>query len=471
MGLLKKRLNIYKTKKLFKLLINGNPEKIQKYGENLVLPAFKKAYSEIPAFKKIYNNLNIDNIHTFQDYKRSIQIIEKDDVFTKYKLKDLCRNSKIDDMRLAMTSSGFSGIFSYGIITKENEEVLTYNIDTVLNHIFNIFSVNTFLINALPMGVKANTSLPTANTSVRPDMVFSMVDKFKEEFEQILIVSDPHFIKYIIEHGLEKNFNWEAINVKFICGEDWMSESLRGYFLKILGCKYNKNKVVVGQTMGLTELDLNLLHESPELIFIRKEILDNEKLRVALFGDKFRFTPTLLHYYPHRCFIEVKDNKEIGELVYSMLSPSLIAPVFRYNSKDTGKIFSYEEFCKILDHFGLSDLRPRLKLPICAIFGRERRFVSYKNYKVHVEDIREAIFLDHDVAKSITGMFRLNQLKNNILLDIQLKENLKVNKNIVKKINAVIKKYLGFLPKIKVWEYSKFPYQMKLDYETKFKCI
>jgi len=52
-----------------------------------------------------------------------------------------------------------------------------------------------------PHGVKIPTSLPVADTSVRPDMALAIYKKFSDKFDQTIFVSDPHFLKKLVEEA------------------------------------------------------------------------------------------------------------------------------------------------------------------------------------------------------------------------------------------------------------------------------
>lgn len=464
------RLAGMKKRKFIRLLTQTDPSQIQKFGDNLVVPAFKKAYKEVPAFKEIYKGLDMHKITSLEMFLKKVPVIEKKDVFPKFALIDLCRNGDDGDVEYVMTSSGFSNLFAYGCVTKDNLQRLKYNIDSILDYFYDTTNKKTLIINALPMGVKFNTDNRLANTSVRPDMVWAILEKFQNAVDQFVIVSDPHFIKFLVEYLDTKMNNLRQLDIKLICGEDWMPESLRAYLLKFLAKSYDDPAPVVAQTMGLAELDLNLLHESQELIQVRKAISEDQKLKEAFFGTQFKYTPSLLHYYPHRCYIEVKGGKDTGQLVFSMLSSALLIPLFRYNSKDIGKLFTYEEFCSLLEKNGLGNHKPHLKLPVCAVFGRENKYAAQGKKKVYSEEIKEALYKNYDIAKVVTGMFHLSA-KNRILVEIQLREGTKNSDKLQAAVEKEISTYLGFSVQVKVYEYLKFPHQIKLDYETKFRTV
>ena len=90
------------------------------------------------------------------------------------------------------------------------------------------------------MGVRVPTSLPVADTSVRRDMALAIFRQFSSEFDQMIILSDPHFLKKILEEGVEQGIDWKRENVHLITGEDWMPETFRSYLGSLLGTDWER---------------------------------------------------------------------------------------------------------------------------------------------------------------------------------------------------------------------------------------
>ena len=350
----------WERQKAIKILTTTDPEKIEAYGKKLLIKAFHRAAQRVPAYKNLLRKRGVDpaKVKDVESFKRIVPVITKEDIFHDYEIEDLCIDGRLDRMKNPMTSSGFSGVFSFGINTEGNLRNAERSIDTALDYTFNITQRKTFIINCIPMGVKIPTSLPVADTSVRSDMALAIYKKFAPKFDQTIFVSDPHFLKKLIEDGLEQGLDWRKENVHLISGGDWFSESFRSYLGSILGTDWsNTKRGFIGATMGIAELDLNLFHESVHTIQIRRVAQEDKDLRCALFGEGVEVCPILFHYYPHRIFLEAigaKGDKQ--EFVFSMLSRSLLIPLMRYNSRDTGTIFSYEDLKQILERWGHNNL-------------------------------------------------------------------------------------------------------------------
>lgn len=453
-----------------KLLRTVDPERIEQYGQRLLIQAFRRAATRVPAYKQILKEHGVDcraitNIDTF---KKLIPVITKHDVFPRFEIEDLCVGGTIKDMKLAMSSSGFSGVYSYGINTNLNYKNIAKSIDTAMDYVFDISGKKTFLVNCIPMGVKVHTSLQLCENSVRSDMAIALIKKFSHKFEQTLIVSDPNFLKKLVEEANEQGVDWKKLNISLIFGEDWFSESFRSYMAHLINLDLNNPQGrFVGATMGIAELDLNLFHESKYTIGIRSKLQDDPAFRKELFQEELKSSPIIFHYYPHRIFLEAlpEDSPE-KELVFSMLSPTMLVPLMRYNSQDRGWTFSYRKIEQILNKFGYQGLMPDLHLPIVAVGGRKDRFMEVKGVKVYPEDIKQGLYEDFDLAALTTGYFKLNKEKQ--ILEVQLKKGVIATEDLKNRFRSACLKYAATDLPVSLYPYQDFPYGMELDYERKF---
>ncbi len=468
----KKVYTDWKRKKILKFLTDSDPTDIIAFGEKHLIPAFKRAATKMPAYATLLreNNVNHEEIKTVEDFTENIPIFSKNDFFADTPINELCINKDIYSMKLAMSSSGFSGVYSFGINTKQNQDNIAFSIDTSLEYLFKISKQKTFLVNCVPMGVKIPTSLPIAETSIRSDMALAIIKKFSPFYEQFIIVSDPHFLKKIIEDGIEQGIDWKKMMINLIAGEDWFSESFRLYLSELVGIDIaHPEKGFFAATMGIAELDLNLFHDSIDTIRLRQELQNNTSLKHKLFGKGINITPLIFHYFPHRVFLETTNN---DELVFTMLSQQFLIPLIRYNSQDQGYIRSYEFIKKVLTEEGYPHLIPELKLPLVAVAGRKGRWLSVKGKIVTPEEIKEGLYSDFEVAFLTTGYFKLSQKSvNDGKIEIQLKEGVKQTEDLKAKFTNALLKYVDADLEIQFYHYHDFPYGMVLDYESKFKCI
>ncbi|MFA7319176.1 MAG: hypothetical protein WC022_01090 [Parcubacteria group bacterium] len=462
-------------RKTIKILTQTEPSRIVKYGEDMVVPAFLRAARHLPAYAKFLQDKKVDleKVKDLETFKKFVPIVCKTDIFPQNELKDYCLDASTEEVKSVMTSSGFSGVFSFGLNTEENLKKAERSIDTALDYAFDISNRKTFLMNCLPMGVRVPTSLKYADTSVRLDMALAIFKKIIPEFDQVIFISDPHVIKNLLEEGIEQGIDWKKHCVHIIMGEDWISESMRGYLCHLLGSENMKREEgLVAITFGSAELELNLFHESVQSIMIRQAAQKDKKLRYALFGEGVEVCPNIFHYYPHRSYIEtVSEPGGKPELVFSMLSPTLLTPLMRYNIKDNGSLMSYDELKKILEDNGYVHLAPELKLPLVILGGRNEKTLRIGNFSASPEEIKQGIYENFELAGATTGYFRLSVGDDKFKIEIQLRKNITPDDALKNKFSEAIEKYIKGPKNICLYSYEEFPYSMELDYERKFKNV
>ena len=473
--MIKRELTLFERKKTLKILMTTAPEKIVSYGEEQLLKAFQRTAARVPAYKDILKKAGCSpaNITSISAFKNMVPLITKEDVFPRYPIQDLCLDGSIGRIRSAMSSSGFSGVYSFGINTEKNHRNAVKAIDTTLDYIFGTSKKKTLFINSLPMGVRVPTALPVADTSIRWDMALAIFQKFSPGFDQIIMLSDPHFLKKILEDGIEQGIDWKSQNIHLITGEDWIPETFRSYLGNILGTDWERmDRGLIGGTMGVAELDLNLFHESRDSIRIQRAALVDKRLRYALYGEGCEVQPTLFHYYPHRTFLEVVHSGDGSpELVVSMLSDALLIPLIRYNVKDVARIYSYSEIKTILHDCGYGNLCPKLQLPMLSVGGRKNRTLTIENDSITPEAVKQGIYTDFAVAGATTGYFRLSIKDNTFVIEVQLKKGLAISPEREKAFRGAIQSHVSAPFTLQIYPYQDFPYSMVLDYERKFKNI
>lgn len=457
---------------LIRLLRETPPEMIRAMGKAQALEAVQRVTSSVPFYNQLLAEQDIkpEEIDSMAAFCSRLPILDKHNTFGRFGIPELSVGGNLDGLRTVLTSSGHSGVFSFGVNTRENLIRSARSIDTGLQYLFDIDDKPTLLINCLPMGVKVNTNATfLAETSVRDDMVFALVKKFGPEFEQIILVGEGSFIKKIIEDGQEyQGIDWSRLKVHIITGEEGIAENYRTYIGGLIGLTDfdAPEGKIVGSSMGVAELDLNIFHETRETIRIRRLAHRDAGLRKALFGEDHGFCPMFFIYYPHRCYVETLGGA-IGELVISMLSPEMKIPLLRYRAGDIGKLFEYREVVDTVARHG-SGIEPDLKLPFVGVYGRGKVLPTAKG-PIFPEAVKEALYAHADIAATITGNFRLRMEREMAVLNIQLRESKKTAPNTVERFLAALADYSAIVPeRVTFDEYLAFPYNMGVDWERKF---
>ena len=87
---------------------------------------------------------------------------------------------------------------------------------------------------------------------------------------------------------------------------------------------------------------------------------------------------------------------------------------------------------------------------------------------MYVEDIKEGLFSEAEIASKVTGLMKAFTEKNKVLVLVHLKAGVQHSKNLEKKILESIHKYLSIEVEIQLISYYEFHDAIELNYEKKF---
>lgn len=465
-------------KELIRQLRETSPAEIVSAGEHLAISAFRRTVQSVPAYRNLIVDqcrIDPDAVTDMKTFCSLLPLLDKHQTFGKCTIHELCVGGTLEGVRSLLTSSGHSGVFSFGVNTEENLQRSSRSIDMGLQYIFNVDELRTLLINALPMGVKVHTKATVlAETSVRDDMVYALVKKFKDEFDQIIIVGEGSFVKKIIEDGRDEHgIDWEAIRVHLITGEEGIAENYRTYIGRLIGLEDfgDRHGKVIMSSMGVAELDLNIFHETYDTVSIRRLAHQNAAVRKALFGANARYCPMFFIYYPHRCFVEeYSTNLDQPEIVMSILSEEMKIPLMRYRTGDYGNTYTYDKVVGALKATG-HHFEPDLKLPFVSVYGRGK-FVETSQGFLYPEAVKEAIYAAPSLASSVTGNFRMvADPAGGATVHFQLKRGTTLPSKAEADFRETLSVYSECQAKPRFSAYEKFPYAMEVDYERKFRYV
>jgi len=438
--------------------------------EHPVISAFQSAAEQVPAYRSILDRSGTDpaGIHSLDDFRRDVPIIDKAQTFGSFPVAQLCRNGQIGKPTGVLTSSGHSGLFAFGIYDPDSAQGEIDRIDDALDMLFNVRSKATLLINCLPMGVQVHTRACTlAQISVRADMATALVNQFAEHYEQIIMIGEAAFIKHVLELGQSQGIDWRKLLVQIIVGEEPLAENARKYLQDIVGIDINQPETgFVGSSMGVAELGLNLFSELPELIALRRFLHENPVYRKAIFGESSNNTPMLFAYDPRRVFVEILEG---GDMVLSVLDTNCPIPLIRYRTGDMASALSREIITKISPAMAQATSAMG-ELPIVAVEGRgEAR--SSGGVSVYPEEVKEGIYHNPELARMTTANFRLRSGREQGLLRIQLSPGVVAEAGLEEKFSEAISNYVMAPLKVECEPYETFKGGMTLDYERKFAYI
>ena len=458
--------------RITRFLATSSPQDLLARSQRDVLKAFRRAARQVPAYKRLLaeSGVDPDEIATLEQFQQRVPLVDKQTLFPDNDLADLCVGGNLDDVALFHTSSGRSGVFSYGVATRRDMRRAALGIEYLLDRNFDIFGRKTLLINCNAMGVKVPTrTLALAETSVRADTVLALVRKLSGQFDQFILNGESPFLKKVIEDGIEDGINWKDMLVNVVTGGEFLAENYRGYLAYLLGIDVDRPDTgMIGFNMGLSELSLSIFCESAETIRIRRAAMQDSQLRYDLFGEGTEACPQLMQYHPSQTYIEsIDDPAGSPQLVVSMLDRRLKIPVIRYNTGDTVETMTYGQLQAILARHECQSLVPALHLPVGIIWGCRRPADRDKRQPITQMEVKEALYSDFDVAGQLTANFRIETHDDKTTILIQGKDNATAPASLAPRLAENLRIYTDAEFDLRVLPYREFPYGLDHNYEKK----
>jgi len=230
--------------------------------------------------------------------------------------------------------------------------------------------------------------------------ILRVVERLGADFDQIVLLGYPPFLKDVIDGGLANAVDWPRYGPKLVMAGEVFSEEWR---------------TLVGQRLGSTEpcfdsaslygtADAGVLgNETPLSVSVRRFLAEHPEAARELFGESR--LPTLVQYDPRVRFFEVCD----GTLLFSGDNG---APLVRYHIADSGGLIDYAEMLAFLERHGFDPL-PALRrasdrgvrpLPFAYVFGRADFTISYFGANVYPENVTVGLE-QAPIDKWVTGKF------------------------------------------------------------------
>jgi phenylacetate-CoA ligase len=451
------------------LLAKATPEKLLAISKQRLLKAFRAAATS-EAYRTLLREHDLDwqSLSSADEILRRAPVLNKQNTFTSFSLTQLAMPGTLSQIAGVLTSSGATGRLSFGLSTWAAARAAADDIDLGLQEAFDIDHLRTLVINCLPMGVRfSSNTVCVAETSVREDMALAIARDVGPQFDQIILIGDPLFLKCFVDLARDQGANWGRQRISVIIGEEPFAENYRAYLARQLGI--DQDSTIggwIGSSFGIAELGLNILFETRQTVQFRRLARAHPGFRDALLGpgSPHAAVATLFHYNPLRTFIEIIEPNEqgFGQLIVSMIEHGRVIPLIRYTTGDIARVVTPENIRRAIDQLGLAMLTLS-PLPMIALLGREKSTLSAGGNVIQFQD---ALYENHGVADVVTGAFRLETEDERVTMHIQLRKN--QAEPHASLISGALPEELRAHVDIKFWAYLDFPFGLTLDYERKF---
>lgn len=459
-------------------LARSKPNDLIAKGEKHLLATFRRAATQSPAYKTLLAEVGvkISDIQTPQDVFTRCPVLNKANTFHRFNVSQLlCNKLPVAELASLLTSSGQSGTgFALGVSTRKQARRAASLIDLGLELAFDIDKHHTLLVNCLPMGVTfASEAVCVANVSVREDMACAVIQQAGALFDQIILCGDPLFLKRLCDYSQDIGLDWRQHRVHVVIGEETFSETFRDYLAQVLGIQPDDPASgLIGSSMGMGELGLNLFNETRETVALRRACIRYPDLLKQLTGIDLAVSPapTFLVYNPLRIAIEITspDAKGVGDLLISLLDMGAPIPLIRYATGDRMQRIPPETLASAIKACGLA--LPLPSLPVVALHGRAKDVLPGGG---HVDLFKAALYQHTALAREMSGAHRLSLAEGGVRWEVQVGKGRSLTQDQAHAMAATLHETLvprlsGQSLAVEVQPYEAFLHGKTIDYERKF---
>jgi phenylacetate-CoA ligase len=455
-------------------LARSDPAALIRRGLRWLLPTFRRAARHSPAYRTLLAEAGVDpaTIKTPADFVARCPVLDKSNTFKRFGVDQLlCDDVPITSLASVLTSSGHgAGGFALGLSTRQQIRNTSRLVDLGLEMAFAIDRRRTLLINCLPMGVTfSSDAVCVANVSVREDMACAIVQQAGNLFEQIILCGDPLFLKRLCDYSQDAGLDWRRNRIHVIVGEETFPESFRDYLAGVLGIDPDDPASgLIGSSMGVGELGLNLFNETRETVALRRACIRDPALSNNLTGvdPAVSPAPTFLVFNPLRTFVEVINPNVhgVGDLVVTVMDKATPVPLIRYRTGDRMQFISTAALRE-----AAAEVPGALTLPSLPLIALHGRATDQLPGRGHVDLFKAAIYHHPAVARHLTGAHRISIKADAIHWEVQAVRGTTANLGeFANSLRNALPDQLGSTLQAVCLPYDEFSYSKTIDYERKF---
>jgi phenylacetate-CoA ligase len=380
------------------------------------LSLFRDVVDSVPAYSTFLKEQGIDPaaIQTAEDFAQ-LPLLTKQNYLLRYPLKDLCRQGRIESCDMIAVSSGSTGQPTFWPRFVTDEFPIATRFEQVFHDSFKADTRRTLAVVCFALGTWVG-GLYTANccrhlaakgypiTSITPgnnkEEILRVIEALAPNFEQVVLLGYPPFIKDIMDTGLARGINWSKYAIKLVFAGEVFSEEWR---------------TLVGERVGSPDLyydfaslygtaDAGVLgNETPLSICIRRFLAEHPQAAREIFGESR--LPTLVQYDPSSRYFETEQRT-------LLFTGDNGIPLIRYHISDEGGLIPYETMRRFLADWRFEPVtelkrcgdRGIRSLPFAFVFGRSHFVISYFGANIYPENV--AVGLEQPGIRAwVTGKF------------------------------------------------------------------
>jgi phenylacetate-CoA ligase len=411
---------------------------------------------EVPAYRALLaeHNIDVGEIRGREAFRR-LPLLDKNNYVKRFPIDDLLKGGRANGDFFAV-SSGSTGEPTFWPRGAADEYPVVVRFEQVFRDAFAAHERRTLAVVCFALGTWVGGMFTTfclralaekgyqvmiATPGNKPDEILRTVEKLAPQFEQIVLLGYPPFLKEVVDAGIAKGLDWGKYDVRLVMAGEVFSETWRDLVAERVGAK--DILTFAASLYGTADAGV-LAQETPLSVAIRRFVSTRPELGRELFGETR--LPTLCQYDPTNRYFEVID----GTLAFSGDNG---VPLIRYHIADRGGIRTHDEMMRLLAEAGFDPAAAGLKnwrrQPFVWVFGRANFTISYFGANIFPETV--SLGLEQpEVRGFVTGKFVM-EVKEGIgakpafALAVELAHNQAASEDLADKVGAAV---LGILQRL-----------------------
>ena len=398
--------------RLDEMLARPDPRDTQRQA----LALFTSVVATVPAYQAFLAEHGIDPaaVRTIDDF-RALPLLTKDNYLRRHPLAQLCRGGQLTGCDMIAVSSGSTGEPTFWPRSVADEFTVATRFEQVFHDSFEADRRTTLAVVCFALGSWVG-GMYTASccrhlaakeypiTVITPgsdiDEILRVVTALGPQFEQVVLLGYPPFLKGVIDMGLARGVPWPDYRVKLVLAGEVFSEEWR----TLMGQRAGGTDPYFDSASLYGTADAGVLAtETPLSICIRRYLAQHPEAARKLFGQSR--LPTLAQYDPRTRLFETHG----ATLLFSGDNG---IPLIRYHIADTGGLTPFDDMLTFLTDHGFDPItefggRAReciRELPFVHVFGRSQFAVSYYGANIYPENVMVGLE-QPPVAAWVTGKF------------------------------------------------------------------
>lgn len=387
----------------------------QAEADQRALALFHDAVDSVPAYRTFLQEHGVDAtaIRDIGAY-RTLPLMTKQNYMRAYPLAERCRQGALHECDMLAVSSGSTGTPTVWPRTVIHELDIAVRFEQVFRS-FRAHERSTLAVVCFALGTWVGGMFTAACcrylamkayplTVITPgnkkEEIFRSVQELGPQYEQIVLLGYPPFIKDVIDSGRAQNIAWPRYNPKLVFAGEVFSEEWRALVCERIGADDPRHATAA--LYGTADGGV-LGNETPLSISLRTFFSAHPALARKVFGESR--LPTLVQYDPRSRYFELHDDQTL------IVSGDSGVPLVRYHIADKGGLITFDEMraivqvagCTAFDALHGCDAPP---LPFVYLFGRADFTVSYFGANIYPENI--SVGLEQAVVRDwVSGKFVL----------------------------------------------------------------